>query len=124
MDKCIIFEFNSQERARHVLLRELIGGLNQLLARTRKSGAVVSKEAPQVVADTGRMADVGQGVFQRCDQNAALRRLCCSFWAAGVDHAEGSEKQLQRKKPVAHPHESLQQWPHEVGSGSGRKLWS
>jgi hypothetical protein len=77
-----------------------------------------------MLGDTGRMADVGQGILQSCDRDAAQRRLCCSFSAAGEDHAEGSEKQLQRKEPVAHPHESLQQWPHEVGSGSGRKLWS
>jgi hypothetical protein len=57
------------------VLSEVIGGLNQLLARTRKSGAVVSKEAPQVVADTGRMADASQGVFQCCDRDRSSATL-------------------------------------------------
>jgi hypothetical protein len=51
---------------------------------TRKSGAVVAKEAPQRSAslgDTGRMADYGQSIFcvvvemQLCDACAARSRL-------------------------------------------------
>jgi hypothetical protein len=103
-----------------VPLGGLIGGLEQRLARTRKSGAVVAKEAPQRSAslgDTGRMAELFRAVteMQRCNACAARSRPLA--WSA---RRVGKAKMAEA---VAHPHDSLQQCPREVGSGSGRKLW-
>jgi hypothetical protein len=81
---------------------------------SRKRGPATER----VVGDTGRMAELFRAVteMQRCNACAARSRPLA--WSA---RRVGKAKMAEA---VAHPHDSLQQCPREVGSGSGRKLWS
>jgi hypothetical protein len=106
-----------------VPLGGLIGGLEQRLARTRKSGAVVAKEAPQRSAslgDTGQMAELFRVVteMQRC--NACAARSRPPAWSArrGRKSKDRGRRTSPRKPPATSAWSAA-----GVGENCGRDKW-